>query len=264
MKVQLFVPCVTEHFQPRAAEAAARLLAHLGCEVHYPEDQTCCGQPVYNAGQVAEGARLLARMARVFGRTGHRDAGSGSIGATDSNRAADGPDWIVTPSASCAAFAQHHPALAPRVRELAHFLAEVLHFDPARAGCAWSGRAAWHPSCHGRELATPPHAPALLGAVHGLTLLPLPRASQCCGFGGTFATTFPAVSVALGEDKLRAASEADVTTLIVDDGGCRLHLGGLTALGGCAFDLKHSAEIFAEGLGLLARPPRVVTAAALR
>lgn len=250
MKVQLFVPCLTEHFQPRVAEAAARLLTHLGCEVHYPEDQTCCGQPFHNAGQVAEGARLLSRMAGVFTRRGPADP--------------DGTDWIVTPSASCAAFAQHHPALASRVRELAQFLAEVLHFDPAQAGCAWPGRATWHPSCHGRELPSPPHAPALLAAVHGLTLVPLPRASQCCGFGGTFATTFPAVSVALGEDKLRAASEADVTTLVVDDGGCRLHLGGLTALGGCAFDIKHSAEIFAEGLGLLARPPRVVTPTAPR
>ena len=258
MKVQLFVPCLTEHFQPRVAEAAARLLTHLGCDVDYPEDQTCCGQPFHNAGQTAEGARLLGRMARVFAR---RDAaaGSGSVVAPD------GSEWIVTPSASCAAFAQHHPALAPRVRELAQFLTEVLHFDPAQAGCTWPGRATWHPSCHGRELAPlTTGAPALLAAVHGLTLVPLPRASQCCGFGGTFATTFPAVSVALGEDKLRAASEADVTTLVVDDGGCRLHLGGLTALGGCAFDIKHTAEIFAEGLGLLARPPRVVTPAAPR
>jgi len=228
--VALFVPCLASAFDVRATECAARLVEAVGVvPLVVPAAQTCCGQALHNAGLPADARRLAARMARVF----------------------DDADTVVTTSASCAAHLVHHgpPALAARVTVLATFLV-ARGFDAA--ACTWPGRVAYHPSCHGRALPRD-DAPALLARVRDLELVPLPRASQCCGFGGTFATTFPEVSVALGEDKLAAASEAAATTLVADDAGCRLHLAGLRH---AAVEVKHLSEILAEGLHLVPRPPR--------
>jgi L-lactate dehydrogenase complex protein LldE len=238
-RVALFVPCLAEHFDARAVEATARLIRHLGLDLAYPAAQTCCGQPFRTNGDLAAAAALARRMDEVFA----------------------GYDLVVTPSASCAAMVRrHYPTLAGplaisrRVVELAELLV-ARGFDPATA--SWPGVATYHPSCHGRDLApgiegTEPPALALLSRVRDLSLRPLPCASQCCGFGGTFATRFAAVSVALGEDKLALAAATGAHTLIADDAGCRLHLRGLPS----GLEVKHLAEILAEGLHLMARPPR--------
>lgn len=251
-RVALFVPCLTEHFDGRVAEASARLLMHLGVALDYPRAQTCCGQPFRTAGDLASAASLARRMDSVFASADH----------------------VVTPSASCAAMVRTHiPDLAGpldisrKTFELAEYLVHVLAFDPATV--VWPGSATYHPSCHGRDLhplaapASPdtPRAPdptlAILSRIQGLTLMPLPHAAQCCGFGGSFATRFAPVSVALGRDKLAQAERTTATTLIANDGGCRLHLGGLPT----PLEVKHLAEILAEGLGLMPRRPRMKVAA---
>jgi len=240
-KVALFVPCLTEHFDARAAEATARLLMHLGVDVDVPRDQTCCGQPFRTGGDLASAASLARRMDKVFARA----------------------DVVVTPSASCAAMVRtHFPeiagplAISGKVFELAEYLVDVLAFDASAV--TWAGAATYHPSCHGRDLRRATAGPedptlALLSRVSGLTLHPLPHASQCCGFGGSFATRFVDVSVALGKDKIAQAESTAAATLIANDSGCRLHLRGLPT----RLEVKHLAEILAEGLGLMPRRPRL-------
>lgn len=240
-RASLFVPCLGEHFDARALEATTRLLLHLGVTLDNPAGQTCCGQPFRTSGDLPSAAALARRMDVVFA---HASA-------------------VVTPSASCAAMVRTHyaslPGLAPlpiatKVVELAEYLVR-LGFDASRV--AWPGHATYHPSCHGRDLGRDPHhvdpTLALLARVEGLTLSPLPTAAQCCGFGGSFATRFASVSVALGQDKLASAAATGATTLIANDSGCRLHLRGLPS----QLEVKHLAEILAEGLHLMPRPPRL-------
>lgn len=233
MKLALFVPCLTERFDARVTVATTRLLTHLGFEVHVAGAQTCCGQPLKTLGDPAGASKTAARMAKVFADY----------------------DLVVTPSASCAAFVRHEPtALSDRLFELSDFLVTHARFDASRA--TWKGRAAYHPSCHGRELALTgreDHTRTLLSSVRELELVELPRATQCCGFGGAFSTAFPAISVALGQDKLAAADASKADTLVANDGGCRLHLRGLPT----NIQIKHLAEILAEGLHLIPRPPRL-------
>ena len=50
MKVALFVPCYVDAFFPEVGIATLELLERLGCEVDYPLEQTCCGQPMANSG----------------------------------------------------------------------------------------------------------------------------------------------------------------------------------------------------------------------
>jgi L-lactate dehydrogenase complex protein LldE len=236
-RVALFVPCLAEHFDARALEAMTRLLLHLGIEVDYPPAQSCCGQPFRTTGDLASAAALARRMDKVFARA----------------------ERVVTPSASCAAMVRTHYrelagplAISDKVVELAELLV-AIGFDPASA--TWPGTASYHSSCHARDLGhrrAPPPAEMLLARVGGLTLVPLPHAEQCCGFGGAFATRFADVSVALGRDKLAAAADSGAHTLVLDDAGCRLHLRGLPS----SIEIKHLAEILAEGLHLMPRPPR--------
>lgn len=239
MKVALFIPCLTERFDARVAEATLLLLRHLGVSPVIPSAQTCCGQPLHTLGDPTGARRLAARMAKVFAPF----------------------DAVVSPSASCVGFIRHRDTpVGDRVFELSDFLASHLAFDASRA--TWPGRVAIHPSCHGREVALTgraDHTSALLSAVDGLELVGLPRERQCCGFGGAFSTAFSAVSVALGEDKLASFDESAATTLVVNDGGCRLHLRGLLEGGRERepVEVKHLAEILAEGLGLMPRPPRL-------
>lgn len=236
-RVALFVPCLSEHFDVRAAEATARLLLHLGVELDYPKAQTCCGQPFRTAGDPKSAQALACRMDKVFAHA--------SI--------------VVTPSASCAAMLRRHVgplAIATKVRELGELLVE-RGFDASTV--EWPGHATYHPSCHGRDLGAD-HTLAILSRVRGLTLTPLPNASQCCGFGGSFATKFASVSVALGQDKVANAAATKATTFIANDGGCRLHLRSLGALKTAPLELKHMAEILAEGLHLMPRPPRLAVA----
>lgn len=233
MKVALFIPCLTERFEPRVAEATMLLLTHLGLDVQVPGAQTCCGQPLKTLGDPEGATRTARRMARVFAPF----------------------DLVVTPSASCAAFCRHEDSpIAGKVLELSDLLVNHLHFDASRA--TWTGRATYHRSCHHRELALTgraDHTPELLKEVRDLELLELPRGSQCCGFGGAFSTVLPAISTTLGQDKLAAVEEVACSTLIANDGGCRLHLRGLKP----HLEVKHLAEVLAEGLHLMPRPPRL-------
>lgn len=236
MKLALFVPCLTERFDARVAEATALLLTHLGFDIQVPSAQTCCGQPLKTLGDPAGAEKAAHRMAKVFRPY----------------------DIVVTPSASCAGFVrQQDTALADKVLELSDFLVNHVRFDASRA--TWPGKVAYHPSCHGRELALTgreDHTRALLEHVRDLELVELPRQHQCCGFGGAFSTSFPAISVALGQDKLAAVAESRAPTLVANDGGCRLHLRGL----GGDIEYKHLAELLAEGLQLMPRRPRVASA----
>ena len=237
MKVALFVPCLTERFDARVAIASARLLRHLGLAIEVPPAQTCCGQPLKTLGDPDGAQDLARRMARVFAAY----------------------DAVVTPSASCAGFVRHaSDTLGPKLFELSDFLVTALDFDASRA--TWPGRVALHPSCHQREVALSgraDHTRALLSKVNDLILVDLPRETQCCGFGGAFSTSFPAISVALGADKLDAFDISGADTLVTNDGGCRLHLRGVADGHRRPTEFKHLAEILAEGLHLMPRPPRL-------
>lgn len=245
MKVALFVTCLTDQFAPRAAEATVRLLRHLGCEVELPRGQTCCGQPHYNNGYEGEARRLAKRMTRVF----------------------RGYDHVVTPSGSCAATVRHRypellteggEAFARRTWELGAFVTEVLGVDPSQLGAVWEGRVAVHGSCHYRDLPQGDTTLGLLSGVSGLEAVPLGPRGQCCGFGGTFAVKYPAISGALLSDKLAALREVDPIAVVCNDAGCSLHLAGGCHRAGMPLPFLHAAEVLAEGLGLMPRRPRRV------
>jgi L-lactate dehydrogenase complex protein LldE len=222
--VGLFVPCYMDELWPQAAIAAVHVLEALG---HRPivRDPVCCGQVLSNSGD-EEGARELTRL----WADGHA-----------------GLDVVLVLSASCGGFLQHEAPDVP-VREFCDWLEE---HGPERYPSRVEGRFAYHASCASqRETGTAESTGSLLGRIEGLELLrPEPR-DECCGFGGSFATKFPELSVRMGRDRLDCLMHQDAPAGRVDgvvsaDVSCLLHLRGLAPEG---LRMLHVAELLEEAL----------------
>jgi len=246
VRIALFVTCLCDQYLPRSAIAVVKVLEHFGHTVTFPTAQTCCGQPMFNNGFHEDARDLARRMIDVFG---------------DAER-------VVTPSGSCAAMLkEHYPELfetgspdraaaqdlAGRTWEFVQFMTDVLNVDLAKLGARWPGSAATHFSCHLRAIGVTDETAKLAGRIDGLSCRPLDRAEQCCGFGGTFAVSYPGISGAMVRDKVAAIEAAGVSTVISNDPGCTMNMAGACRRAGCDVSFRSMAEVVAEGLGLLPR-----------
>jgi len=200
------------------------VLERLGHQVEFATEQTCCGQLHANSGYHDQAAALAERFERIF----------------------DGFDAIVSPSSSCVGMVrEYRPALAPRVFELSEFLVGRLGVEDV--GASFPHRVAYHPTCHSLRVTNVGDAPLrLLRAVRGLELVELPEATECCGFGGTFAVKNAETSSAMLADKCRAvlSTGADVCTAV--DSSCLMQIGGGLARGRSRVRTMHLAEILAS------------------
>lgn len=136
MKVGLFIPCYVNAVYPQVGRASYELLRKVGCEVEYPLDQTCCGQPMANAGFEKDAKALAERMNALFEKY----------------------DYVVGPSASCVVFVREgyprlldnyreHACVDARIWEICEFLHDVV--KPARLDARFPHRVSLHNSCHG-------------------------------------------------------------------------------------------------------------------
>ena len=243
MDVALFVPCYIDQLYPRVGLATAELLERQGVRVHFPEAQTCCGQPMANSGFFDDARQLARKMLDVFSPYEH----------------------VVCPSGSCTSMVRnHYPELLPgdlkvaalraKTRELCEFLHDVLQVRPRGR---FDARVGLHQSCHAlRELRTgsgserlvPPYSKtrALLEGIEGLQLAELSRADECCGFGGTFAVSEEAVSCAMGRDRVADHERAGAEVITGADSSCLMHLDGLIRRDGKKLRVLHIAELLEE------------------
>jgi L-lactate dehydrogenase complex protein LldE len=237
MRVALFVTCLTDTLVPETGIATVRLLERLGHTVEFPREQTCCGQMHLNTGYRDEARALARRFVRVFG----------------------GADLVVAPSASCVgtvrefyprlaegdpAFAREVDALAPRVLELSELLVGRLGVEDV--GASFPHRVTYHPTCHSLRMLGVGDAPyRLLRAVRGLDLVELPQATECCGFGGTFAVKNADTSAAILADKVRSVLDTRAEVCAAADNSCLLHIGGALSRQRTGVRTLHLAEILA-------------------
>ena len=239
MRVALQVTCVNDAMFPETGRATVRLLRRLGVEVEFPPSQTCCGQPMVNTGYLDEAIPAVRRYVEAFA----------------------GYDAVVTPSGSCAASVRHQHSFvarrsgdqalvsavaesSPRVYELSQFLVDVLEVDDV--GAYFPHRITYHPTCHSLRLLGVGDRPRrLLEAVRGITLVDLPAAEECCGFGGTFAIKNADTSVAMGADKARHVRETGAEVLVAGDNSCLMHIGGLLSRQRAGVRVMHLAEVLA-------------------
>ncbi|MBT8485130.1 MAG: (Fe-S)-binding protein [Phycisphaerales bacterium] len=246
MRITLFIPCLTDAFTPRAAVAIVKILEYLGHDVDVPATQTCCGQPMFNAGFHVEAKRLVTRMLDVF----------------------DGDATVVTPSGSCAALIRHHAPtlyaagtperqrvenLGGRLYEFVEFLVRVERMDLAAHDVRWDGDVTEHFPCHGRGIGLGDETMSLLRGIAGVRLHPLEHRDQCCGFGGTFAVKQPAISGGMLREKVSCIAATGADVVVCNDAGCAMNIAGGCHRAGTPVEVRSFAEILAEGLELLTR-----------
>ena len=240
MRVALFVTCLADALFPNVGKATVRLLERLGHEVVFPDTQTCCGQMHINTGYQREAVPLVRNHVKTF----------------------SGYDAIVAPSGSCVGSVRHqheavanragHSGLAARAAEVAshtyelsEFLVDVLGVTDV--GAYYPHRVTYHPTCHSLRMLRVGDKPLrLLRHVRGMTLVELPAADQCCGFGGTFALKNPDTSTAMLADKMRHVLSTGAEALTAGDASCLMHIGGGLSRLRSGTRTVHLAEILAE------------------
>jgi L-lactate dehydrogenase complex protein LldE len=243
-RVGLFIPCYIDQLYPQVGLATVEVLERFGCEIDFPEGQTCCGQPMANTGCVLDAAPLAQRFVEIFAPY----------------------EYVVCPSGSCTAMVRRHyeeyfhgdaayEALRNRVFELTEFLVDVLQVGPL--GGRFPHRVGIHQSCHGlrelrlgssSEVVGPSFSKArqLLETIEGIEFTTLARPDECCGFGGTFAVSEEAVSCMMGLDRLHDHEQAGTEIITANDMSCLMHLQGLILREKKPLRVMHVAEILAQ------------------
>jgi len=229
VRVALFATCLGDTLFPDTCKAVVRLLERLGCEVGFPMAQTCCGQMHFNTGYRDEAVPLARALGEAFA----------------------GYDAVVAPSGSCAAMVRDiypkllHSGLPSRMYELSEFLVDVLGVTDV--GAYFPHRVTYHPTCHSlRMLGVGERPLKLLRAVKGLDLVELPSATECCGFGGTFALKNAETSTAMLGDKMRRVLDTSAEVLTAGDNSCLMHIGGGLSRLRTGVRTVHLAEILAS------------------
>jgi L-lactate dehydrogenase complex protein LldE len=240
-QVALFVPCYVDAFFPEVAVATLELLERFGCDVHYPLDQTCCGQPMANSGCEADAAGAEALFVRNF----------------------SGFDYIVGPSGSCVHHVRDHftaieqddavRQVRARSFELVEFLHDVLgvrefpwaefpHVVGLHNGCSSLrklGTASWS-----EQVMAPWSKPmTLLQAVKGIRFATPARPDECCGFGGTFSVYEEPVSARMGQDKVADHHRAGAEVIVSADMSCLMHQKGCAERMGLPLRFMHIAQV---------------------
>ncbi|MDZ4781156.1 MAG: (Fe-S)-binding protein [Planctomycetia bacterium] len=234
MKIALMITCLGDVLRPEAGQATVRLLRRLGHEVSFPERQTCCGQPFYNSG-FSDYAREQAKFTiEVF----------------------EHAEVVVAPSGSCAAMVRvEYPHLleaepewharAQRLAEKTYELSEFLvnRLGVVDVGARYEGRVTYHYACHLRGLGMTDEVERLIRHVAGVTFVPIERADQCCGFGGSFAVRYPDISTAMVDGKVECITATSADVVVSTDAGCLMNIGGRLRRLGKPIEVLHIAEL---------------------
>lgn len=238
MNVSLFITCIADQYFPHVGISTVRLLRQYGCTVHFPQTQTCCGQPAFNSGYAEEARQVARTLLDAFEQA----------------------DYVVSPSGSCTGMIHHYypelfqdePEQLKRVHrlidktyELSQFLVNVLGITDIEG--AFPHRVTYHPSCHGSRLLGVKEEPlTLLKNIRDIELVPLPKAEDCCGFGGTFAVKMSEMSGAMVEEKANHVLETEASYLVGTDMGCLMNIAGHMKKRGDNVKAIHLVELLYE------------------
>lgn len=245
-KIGLFIPCYVNAIYPQVGVASYKLLKYFGLDVHYPENQTCCGQPMANAGFESSAGRLAAELDDRF----------------------EGFDYVVGPSASCAVFIKgHYPDLLKgkahrchteeKVYDICGFIHDIV--KPEKLEASFPHKVSIHNSCHGVRLlglSSPSERNIpyynklrnLLSLVKDIEVMEPERPDECCGFGGMFSIEEDAVSVAMGLSKIRRHMATGAEYITGADSSCLMHQDGIIRREHLPVKTIHIVEILAQGL----------------
>jgi L-lactate dehydrogenase complex protein LldE len=240
MEVDIFIPCFVDQIYPNVGFNMIKVLQKVGCKVNYNPNQTCCGQPAYNAGYFNEATEVAEKFLNDF--------------TTKSK-------YIVSPSASCVGMicngygnffntsllSNQYVDVKSKIHEFSDFLVNILGVEKISDSKLY-GTATYHDSCAAlRECNIKMEPRILLNNVEGLQLVEMEETDQCCGFGGTFAVKFEAISVGMTELKLEKAMAVEPDFIISTDSSCLLQYQTVMNKKGIDIKTMHLADVLASG-----------------
>ncbi len=238
MIVDIFIPCFIDQLYPEAGFNMVKVLEKVGCAVNYNPEQTCCGQPAFNAGYWAEAREVGEKFIKEF----------------------QNDRYIVSPSASCVGMIKnyypemfHNSVLHNELKnvqknifEFSDFLVNVLKITDI--GASLDGVATYHDSCAGlREYGIKHEPRVLLEKVRGLEIREMKDTDTCCGFGGSFSVKFEPIAVSMGEQKVQNAIETGAKYMISTDSSCLMHMEGYIKKKNIDLKVMHLADVLASG-----------------
>ena len=239
--ISLFVPCLVDAFYPDVAKSMVRVLKGLGLTLFYPVEQTCCGQPAYNAGYRKEARNAARRFLSIF-----EDA-----------------DAIVCPSGSCVHMVRHHylelfkntpnqlrrvEAVSQKTFEFTEYLVNVLKVTDV--GATYHAKVTYHDSCHlryGLDIRDQPRR--LIEHINQCQLIEMEESDRCCGFGGSFAVKYADISTAMVDDKVDRIIATGADTVVGGDMGCLMNITGRLRRRQQPIKVRHIAQLLASKAG---------------
>ncbi|MBB5173191.1 (Fe-S)-binding protein [Texcoconibacillus texcoconensis] len=235
MKVSLFLTCLADVVYPASVgRSTVELLERFGCEVDFPKEQTCCGQPAFNSGFHRESREIAKHMIETF----------------------EEAEYVVSPSGSCSTMLHEYAGLfkedpewqkrakqlAEKSYELTQFIVDVLGIEDV--GAHFPAKVTYHTSCHMTRLLGVKDAPMkLLENVKGISFIELPNKEQCCGFGGTFSVKMNPISEQMVDEKVQHVEETEAEVLVGADLGCLMNIGGRIERQGKPVKVMHIADV---------------------
>ena len=234
-KATLFIQCIVDSVYPQVGRAMVRVLERLGVDLDYPRDQTCCGQPAFNAGYRREARSAAERFIRIF----------------------EPAETIVCPSGSCVSMVRNHYAdlfenderwarrarrVADKTFEFSEYLVDVLGVTDA--GAAFDKRVTYHESCHlMRGIGVSRQPRSLIAHVKGLDFVEMQDADHCCGFGGAFSVKYPDISTAMLAGKVANIEKTGAEVVVGCDMGCLMNIQGMLNRKNVAVKTMHISEL---------------------
>ena len=236
MNVSLFIPCFIDQLYPQVGFNMVKVLEKVGCTVSYNTNQTCCGQPAFNAGFQGEAKDVCEKFLKDF----------------------ESAEYIVAPSASCVGFVRNYyqklfenstqkeiaTKVSNKIFEFSEFLVDVMKIEDV--GASFNAKITYHDSCAALRECKIKDAPRkLLGNVKGLELIEMDDVETCCGFGGTFAVKFEPISVAMADQKITHATATKAEYIVSTDMSCLLHIDGCIKNKKSNLKVLHLADVLA-------------------
>ncbi|MBM9518940.1 (Fe-S)-binding protein [Desulforhopalus vacuolatus] len=237
-KVTLFIQCLVDTVFPETGAAMVTVLERLGLKLDCPSNQTCCGQPAFNAGHQREARAAAVKFLDIF-----EDA-----------------EVIVCPSGSCVNMVRNHylelfaddpkmlvraQAVSMKIYEFTEFLVDVLGVESV--GARFPHKVTYHASCHlNRFLGVDRQPRTLLAHIDDMTLIEMKDADTCCGFGGTFAVKYSEISGAVLEEKVQNIVDSGAEVVTGCDMGCLMNIQGMLSRKNIPIEVKHIAQLLAE------------------
>ena len=240
MKVTLFIPCLIDQFHPQVGKNVVRILKKIGLDVDFADEQTCCGQPFFNAGYWKKAIPLAKRTIKAFKDAKVVVAPSGScvtmIRTHYKELFSDNPEWL-----------NQAQELSEKTYELSEFLTHVIQVDDL--GASYKGKVTYHDSCQvlrGLGISSEPRQ--LIKNVKNLELIEMDKPDLCCGFGGLFSFKFPHIAEAMVEEKVKNILASGAEAVVGCEISCLMNIGGYLGYRGINVKTLHLADLLAHGI----------------